>query len=100
MKGFKRSRSIHIQVLFDALPLEGVPTRVTRVANRCALEYLLYFLRLLLPDHRFMRVMIDLCSFKTSEYISTLKKINPQFSANSDTTGFYKIVCITKIFVN
>jgi hypothetical protein len=44
MEGFKRSRSICIQVLSDALPLEGVPTRVTRVANKCVLKYHLYFL--------------------------------------------------------
>jgi hypothetical protein len=44
MEGFKRSRSIHIQVLSDALPLKGVPTRVTRVANRCARKYHLYLL--------------------------------------------------------
>jgi hypothetical protein len=25
-----------------------------------------------------MRVTIDLCSLKTSEYVSTMKKINPQ----------------------
>jgi hypothetical protein len=42
--GFRRSRSIYIQVLSDALPLEGVPTRITRVANRCALRYHLYFM--------------------------------------------------------
>jgi hypothetical protein len=33
MEGFRISRSICIQVLSDALPLEGVPTRVTRVDN-------------------------------------------------------------------
>jgi hypothetical protein len=44
MEGFKRSRSIRIQVLSDALALEGIPTGVTRVANRCALKYHLYFL--------------------------------------------------------
>jgi hypothetical protein len=43
-EGFKKSRLIHIQVLSDALPLEGVPTKVTRVANKCALKYHLYFL--------------------------------------------------------
>ena len=41
---FRRSMLIYIQVLFDALPLEGVPTGVTRVANKCALKYHLYFL--------------------------------------------------------
>jgi hypothetical protein len=44
-EGFMKSRSICIQVLSDALPLEGVPIRVTRVANRCVLKYHLYFLR-------------------------------------------------------
>ena len=44
-EGFMKSRSICTQVLSDALPLEGVPTRVTRVANRCALNNQLYFLR-------------------------------------------------------
>jgi hypothetical protein len=44
MEGFKRSRLICIQVLSNALPLEGVPTWVTRVANICALKYHLYFL--------------------------------------------------------
>jgi hypothetical protein len=44
MEGFRRSRSIHIHVFSDALPLEGVPLWVTRVANRCALRYHLYFL--------------------------------------------------------
>jgi hypothetical protein len=43
-EGFRKSRSIHIQVLSDALPLEGVPTGVTRVANKCALKNHLYFL--------------------------------------------------------
>jgi hypothetical protein len=37
MEGFRRSRLIHIQVLSDALPLEGVPTGVTRVANNVRL---------------------------------------------------------------
>jgi hypothetical protein len=44
-EGFKKSRLIHTQVLSDALPLEGVPTGVTRVANICALKYHLYFPR-------------------------------------------------------
>ena len=44
-EGFRKSMLICIQVLFDALPLEGVPTGVTRVANRCALKNHLYFLR-------------------------------------------------------
>jgi hypothetical protein len=44
MEGFRRSRSIPIEVLSDALPLEGVPIGATRVANKCALEYHLYFL--------------------------------------------------------
>jgi hypothetical protein len=39
-----KSRAIRIQVLSDALPLEGVPTGVTRVVNRCALKYHLYFM--------------------------------------------------------
>jgi hypothetical protein len=81
MEGFKRSRPIHIQVMSDALPLEGVPTGVIRVANICALKYHLYFPCVGIPNHGFMRVTIDLCSLKTSEYVSTLKKINPQFSA-------------------
>jgi hypothetical protein len=38
MEGFKISSSIHIQVLSDALPLEGVPTGVTRVANNVRLS--------------------------------------------------------------
>jgi hypothetical protein len=42
-EGFKKYRSICIHVLSDALPLKGVPTGVTRVANRCALKYHLYF---------------------------------------------------------
>jgi hypothetical protein len=44
MEGLRRSRSINIQVLPDALPLEGIPIGVTRVANRCVLKYHLYFL--------------------------------------------------------
>jgi hypothetical protein len=32
-EGFRKSRSVRTQVLSDALPLEGVPTGVTRVAN-------------------------------------------------------------------
>ena len=43
-EGFRKSRLICTQVLSDALPLEGVPTRVTRVANKYALKYHLYFL--------------------------------------------------------
>jgi hypothetical protein len=38
MDGFKISRSICIQVLSDVLPLEGVPTGVTRVANNVRLS--------------------------------------------------------------
>jgi hypothetical protein len=45
MEGFKRSRPIHIQVLSYALPLKQAPIGVTRVANRCALKYHLYLLR-------------------------------------------------------
>jgi hypothetical protein len=71
-------RSIRIQVLSNALPLEGVPTGVTRVANRCALKNHLYFLRVLLPNRGFMRVTTDLCSLKMSKYVSTLKKFTPQ----------------------
>jgi hypothetical protein len=70
-------RSIHIQLFSDALPLEGVPTWVTRVANICALKNHLYFLRVLLPDYGFMCVMTYLCSLKMSEYVSTLKKNYP-----------------------
>jgi hypothetical protein len=44
-EGFRKSRLIRTQVLSDVLPLEGVPTGVTRVANRCALKNHLYFLR-------------------------------------------------------
>jgi hypothetical protein len=44
--GLLRSRLIRIHVLSDALPFEGVPTGVTRVANRCALKYHLYFVRI------------------------------------------------------
>jgi hypothetical protein len=65
MKGFKRSRLIRIQVLSDALPLEGVPTWVTRVAKKCVLEYHSYFLHVLLLDHMFMHGTTDLCRFKT-----------------------------------
>jgi hypothetical protein len=82
-------RLIRIQVLSDALPLEGVPTGVTRVANICALKNHLYFLHVLLPDHGFMHVTTDLCSLKTSEYVSTLKKkFTPQVfpGKSSDTT--------------
>jgi hypothetical protein len=70
-------RLIHIQVLSDVLPLEGVPTRVTRVANRCVLKNHLYFLCVLLLDHGFMHVMTYLCSLKMLEYVSTLKKNYP-----------------------
>jgi hypothetical protein len=38
-------RSICMHVLSDALPLEGVPIGVKRVANICALKSHLYFLR-------------------------------------------------------
>jgi hypothetical protein len=37
-------------VLSDVLPLEGVPTGVTRVANICALKYHLYFLHVRIPQ--------------------------------------------------
>jgi hypothetical protein len=37
-------RPIHIHVFSSVLPLEGVPTRVTRVAKICALKNHLYFL--------------------------------------------------------
>jgi hypothetical protein len=76
-------RPIYIQVLSDVLPLEGVPKGVTRVANRCALKNHLYFLCVLLPDHEFMHVMIDLCSLKT-----TLEKKNHKSfpGKSSDTT--------------
>jgi hypothetical protein len=40
----KMPRPICIQVFSDVLPLEGVPTGVTRVANRCVLKNHLYFL--------------------------------------------------------
>jgi hypothetical protein len=43
-EGFKIPRPIHIQVFSYALPLEGVATGVTRVANICALQYHFYFL--------------------------------------------------------
>jgi hypothetical protein len=43
-EGLRKSRLIHTEVLSDALPLEGVPTGVTRVAIRCALKYHLYFM--------------------------------------------------------
>jgi hypothetical protein len=82
-------RPIHIQVFYDALPLEGVPTWVKRVANRCALKNHLYFLCVLLPDHRFMCVTTDLCSLKILKYVSTLKKHLPHKSfpgKSSDTT--------------
>jgi hypothetical protein len=38
VEGFKISRSICIQVLSDALPLEGVPIGVTRVSNNVHLS--------------------------------------------------------------
>jgi hypothetical protein len=38
MEGFKISSVIDIHVLYDALPLEGVPTGVTRVANNVHLS--------------------------------------------------------------
>jgi len=44
-EGFRKSRLICTQVFSDALPVEGVPIGVTRVANRCALKNHLYFLR-------------------------------------------------------
>jgi hypothetical protein len=74
MEGIKRSRLICIQVLSDVLPLKVVPTRVTMVANICALEYLLYFLRVLLLERGFMHVKTNICSFKMSKYVSTLEK--------------------------
>jgi hypothetical protein len=37
-EGFKISRPIHIDVLSDALPLEGVPIGVRRVANNARLS--------------------------------------------------------------
>ena len=43
-EGFKKSRPICTKVLSNALPLEWVPTGVTRVTNRCALKNHLYFL--------------------------------------------------------
>ena len=67
-------------MLSDVLPLEGVPIGVTRVSNRCALKYHLYFLRVGIPDRGFMCVTTDLYSLKMLEYVSTLKKFNPQFS--------------------
>jgi hypothetical protein len=44
-EGFRKSWPIRTQVLSDALPLEGVATGVTSVANICALKNHLYFLR-------------------------------------------------------
>jgi hypothetical protein len=44
MEGFRRYRMFCIEVFSDALALEGVPTRVTRVANKYSLKYHLYFL--------------------------------------------------------
>jgi hypothetical protein len=38
MEGFRRSKSIYIQVMSGALPLEGVPIGVTRVANNVLLS--------------------------------------------------------------
>jgi hypothetical protein len=38
IEGFGISRSIHIEVLYDAIPLEGVCKRVTRVANNVCLS--------------------------------------------------------------
>jgi hypothetical protein len=38
MEEFHISRPIYIQVLSDALPLEGVPTWVTRVDNNLCLS--------------------------------------------------------------
>jgi hypothetical protein len=72
-----RSRAICIQVLSNALPLEVVPTWVIRMANICALEYLLYFLCVLLLDNGFMCITTYIYSFNMSEYVSTLKTINP-----------------------
>jgi len=76
MEGLRNSRLIHTHVLSDMLPLEGVPTGVTRVANRCALKYLLYFMR---ADRGFMHVTTYLCSFKMPEYVSMLKNLTHNF---------------------
>jgi hypothetical protein len=38
MEGSKISRLIYIQVLYDALPFEGVPIGVTRVVNNVHLS--------------------------------------------------------------
>jgi hypothetical protein len=59
-------RPIGIKVLSDFLPLEGVPTGVTRVANICVLKKHLYFLQVLLPNRGFMPIMTDLCRLKMS----------------------------------
>jgi hypothetical protein len=64
-------------VLSDALPLEGVPTGVTRVANRCALKNHLYESL----NHGFMRVMTNLCGLNMLEYVSTLEKKIPTIAA-------------------
>jgi hypothetical protein len=54
--------------------LQGWPTnvRLSTTCISCMYES---------PTAGFMHLTTDLCSLKTSEYISTLKKFNPQFSA-------------------
>jgi hypothetical protein len=54
--------------------LQGWPTdvRLRTTCISCVYESL---------NRGFMRVMTDLYSLKTLEYVSTLKKFNPQFSA-------------------
>jgi hypothetical protein len=54
MEGFKISRLICILVLSDALPLEGVPTGVTRVAKNVHLSTTCSSC-VCFPDRGFMR---------------------------------------------
>jgi hypothetical protein len=63
MEGFTISRPVSIEVLFDAIPLEGVPTGVTRVANNVRLSttcssYMYASLTIVLCDEKHISVAL------------------------------------------
>jgi hypothetical protein len=72
-----KSRLIHTQVFSDALPLEGVPTGVTMVANRCVIKNHCISCMYESINHGLMCVMIDIYGLRMLEYVSTLKKKLP-----------------------
>jgi hypothetical protein len=79
--------------------LQGWPTYV-RLSTTC-ISYVYYSLTMGLCS-----VTTNLCSLKTSEYVSTLEKNNPQFSVEESAliplVRFFigQIFCIRVIFLN